>query len=108
LIIRIEKFNPSAILDRARDCPAKGIVYFGGCESVDVSRLQMWYPLAMKWWQNHLPTCGTAYRGCDPQCPKELEEQRLDALPDKQNRQPKILEARDTSDYPDDAEHHEK
>lgn len=24
---------------------------------------------------DHLPTCGTSYRGCDPKCPKELREQ---------------------------------
>lgn len=26
------------------------------------------------WHTRHLQTCGTAYRGCDPQCPKDLAE----------------------------------
>jgi uncharacterized protein YodC (DUF2158 family) len=26
--------------------------------------------------QNHLPTCGTQFRGCDPNCPKEIREQQ--------------------------------
>lgn len=28
------------------------------------------------WHTRHLDTCGTAYRGCDPQCPKELAERK--------------------------------
>jgi uncharacterized protein YodC (DUF2158 family) len=26
--------------------------------------------------QNHLSTCGTQFRGCDPNCPKEIREQQ--------------------------------
>jgi hypothetical protein len=26
------------------------------------------------WAERHLNTCGTAFRGCDPECPKELAE----------------------------------
>ena len=26
------------------------------------------------WWEYHLPSCGTEYRGCDPACPKDVYE----------------------------------
>jgi len=29
------------------------------------------------WHTRHLSTCGTAFRGCDPECPKELAEQAM-------------------------------
>jgi hypothetical protein len=27
------------------------------------------------WWTYHLKTCGTQYRGCDPNCPKNIYEE---------------------------------
>jgi hypothetical protein len=30
-----------------------------------------------EWYTRHLPTCGTSFRGCDPECPKELAEQAM-------------------------------
>lgn len=27
------------------------------------------------WWLYHLETCGTKYRGCDPNCPKRIYEE---------------------------------
>lgn len=31
----------------------------------------------MKWYENHLSTCGTSFRGCDPNCPKEIMENKM-------------------------------
>jgi len=30
-----------------------------------------------EWYTRHLSTCGTKFRGCDPECPKELAEQAM-------------------------------
>lgn len=27
-----------------------------------------------EWWTRHLSSCGSAFRGCDPECPKEMAE----------------------------------
>lgn len=31
------------------------------------------------WHTRHLSSCGTAFRGCDPECPKELAERAMGA-----------------------------
>ncbi len=30
-----------------------------------------------EWHTRHLPTCSTSFRGCDPECPKELAERAM-------------------------------
>lgn len=48
----------------------------------------------MKWWDNHMSTCGTRYRGCDPWCQKEQVEQYVAACGKEKNDQ--IAQLRET------------
>lgn len=38
-----------------------------------------------EWWTRHLSSCGTAFRGCDPECPKELAERLRNPTRDEED-----------------------